>query len=167
MGQLYRLAPSRSVPSGNPTRAFSCSFTYSDSPPSILWPMPRLLAQRCSMPVRHRSPVAARLREDGGHRISNLEALHGVAHLGHRAGDLVAQDNPLLDPAAQHALHHQHVVVAEAAGVHLDQHVIGVRRGHVPLFNGESRHVSGFFKDKGFHGCSPRLSAAVGRRPPA
>ena len=140
------------MPSDSATSAFWCSFTYSDSPPSILWPMPRPLTHRCSMPRRHWSQWvqgSVKMEATGS---PALKLIHPLADLGNSAGDLVAQDNPLLDPPAQHALHHKHVVVAEAAGVDLHQNVAGLQGRDVPLFNGESRRLSGFFQYKSSHG---------------
>ena len=77
---------------------------------------------------------SAGVGQEADHVVPRLHCGHPWAHLVNHSRDFVAQDHPRLDAATQRPRHYQQVVVAEAAGRHLHQDLLGIGDGdrHIP-----------------------------------
>jgi hypothetical protein len=93
---------------------------------------PHVLAVDELSPTALLTPTAVSAEPADAHPLADLPAVDGVAERGDLPGDLVAGDDRVAD-TGEAALLGEHVAVADAAGVDLDQRLTRAGLGHLTL----------------------------------
>ena len=113
--------------------------------------MPCPVTQRRSKPRRQRSHRPQASVRDSYHPVSGFDPPDLRPHLAHGARHLVAQDKSGLDPASQHPLGNQQIVVTQPAGRDPYQRLARAGYGVRYLGNGQSWGAAGLFQDQSPH----------------